>query len=135
MPEAEGKTFPFENHDAIRVDFLEVFPFDSPQQRIITETEEFSAMCPFSGLPDYARLRIEYFPEGGCCVELKSLKYYIVSFRNVGIYQEEATRRIHTDLAKILRTRRLQVTTVYRTRGGFDTTCVEGTLTPGTDAG
>tara|TARA_B100000287_G_scaffold371241_1_gene369188 strand:- start:66 stop:308 length:243 start_codon:yes stop_codon:yes gene_type:complete len=79
-------------------------------------------------LPDYSYLKIEYFPEGGKCVELKSLKYYIISFRNVGIYQEAATKRIYDDLKKLLDTKKIQVTTIYNTRGGFDTTCIEGSL-------
>jgi 7-cyano-7-deazaguanine reductase len=126
--EAEGRRFAFADESQIRPDFLETFAFDSPGQYIMTETREFSAVCPFSGLPDLALLRIEYHPAGGRCVELKSLKYYIVSFRNVGIFQEAATRRIYDDLARVLGTTRLRVTTVYNTRGGFDTTCVEGSL-------
>ncbi|MCB0293572.1 MAG: NADPH-dependent 7-cyano-7-deazaguanine reductase QueF, partial [Calditrichaeota bacterium] len=70
----------------------------------------------------------EYYPEGGKCMELKSLKYYIISFRNVGIYQEAATKRIYDDLKQLLQTNRLRVTTIYKTRGGFDTTCIEGRL-------
>ncbi len=128
MPFAEGEMFEFLDESYIRSDFLETFDFDSPQQLIITETREFSAVCPFSGLPDYAYLKIEYFPEGGKCVELKSLKYYITSFRNVGIYQEAATKRIYDDLRQLLNTFRLRITTVYNTRGGFDTTCIEGRL-------
>ena len=73
-------------------------------------------------------MKIEYFPEGGKCVELKSLKYYIISFRYVGIYQEAATKRIYDDLKILLDTNKLQITTIYNTRGGFDTTCIEGTL-------
>ncbi len=128
MPKAEGKIFDFLSEDTIRSDYLETFDFDSPKQYIISETDEFSAVCPFSGLPDYAYLKIEYYPEGHKCIELKSLKYYIISFRNVGIFQEEATKRIHKDLQNILNTNNLKVTTVYNTRGGFDTTCIEGKL-------
>jgi 7-cyano-7-deazaguanine reductase len=128
MPIAEGKTFDFLDESHIRTDYLETFEFDSPGQYILTETSEFSAVCPFSGLPDYAYLKIEYYPEGGKCIELKSLKYYIISFRNVGIYQEAATKRIYDDLRNTLQTNRIKVTTIYNTRGGFDTTCVEGSL-------
>ena len=126
MPKAEGKRFKFLNESHIKSEFMETFEFDSPGQLIITETREFSAVCPFSGLPDYAYLKIEYYPEGGKCIELRSLKYYLISFRNVGIYQEAATKRIYNDLKKALETKRLKVTTIYNTRGGFDTTCVEG---------
>ena len=128
MPVAEGKEFEFLDESAIRPDYLETFEFDSPKQYIMTETDEFSAVCPFSGLPDYAVLQIEYYPEGGKCVELKSLKYYTISFRNVGIYQEAATKRIYDDLKALLETSRIKVTTIYNTRGGFDTTCVEGAV-------
>ena len=128
MPKAEGLKLEFGSEELINPNHLETFPFESPNQYIITETEEFSAVCPFSGLPDYSYLKIEYFPEGGKCVELKSLKYYIISFRNVGIYQEAATKRIYDDLKILLDTNKLQITTIYNTRGGFDTTCVEGTL-------
>jgi 7-cyano-7-deazaguanine reductase len=128
MPKTEGKIFDFLSADTIRPDYLETFAFDSPKQYIITETDEFSAVCPFSGLPDYAYLKIEYYPEGGKCIELKSLKYYIISFRNVGIFQEEATKRIHKDLQNILNTENLKITTVYNIRGGFETTCIEGNL-------
>ncbi len=128
MPVAEGKTFPFDGPDKIETKYLETFVFDSPEQYILTETDEFSAVCPFSGLPDYARLKIEYYPEGGKCVELKSLKYYMISFRNVGLYQEGVTKRIYHDLKKLLDTRRIRVTTDYNPRGGFHTTCIEGKL-------
>lgn len=125
---AEGMQFEFQDESHIRPDLLQVFDFDSPAQYIKTETREFSAVCPFSGLPDLAHVIIEYYPLGGKCVELKSLKYYFLSFRNVGIYQEAATRRIYDDLKKALETERLRVTTIYNTRGGFDTTCIEGNL-------
>jgi 7-cyano-7-deazaguanine reductase len=128
MPKAEGMQFDFVGEEHIRPDYLETFAFDSPNQYIMTETREFSAVCPFSGLPDLADVKVEYYPDGGKCVELKSLKYYFISFRNVGIFQEAATKRIYEDLKKVLETKRLRVTTVYNTRGGFDTTCIEGGL-------
>ena len=128
MAKAEGKSFQFLDESHIDPNLLEVFEFDSPKQYIKTETDEFSAVCPFSGLPDIAYVNIEYFPTGGKCVELKSLKYYFVSFRNVGIYQEAATKRIYSDLSSVLKTRQLMVTTLYNIRGGFQTTCVEGSL-------
>ena len=128
MPKAEGKQFKFLDESHINPGFLKTFDFDSPNQFITTETNEFSTVCPFSGLPDLAYVKIEYYPEGGKCVELKSLKYYFISFRNVGIYQEAVTKRIYLDLKIALNTNRLRITTIYNTRGGFDTTCVEGNL-------
>ncbi|MEC9455787.1 MAG: preQ(1) synthase [Candidatus Neomarinimicrobiota bacterium] len=128
MQKAQGKKFTFDTVDKIRPDYLETFNFDSKDQYIITKTKEFSAVCPFSGLPDLAKVIIEYYPDGGKCVELKSLKYYFISFRNVGIYQEAVTQKIYSDLKNVLNTQRLKVTSVYNTRGGFDTTCIEGDL-------
>ncbi len=128
MAKAEGKIFDYDDASKINADFLETFPFESVDQYIKTETNEFSAVCPFSGLPDLAKVRIEYFPTGGKCVELKSLKYYFTSFRNVGIYQEGATKRIYDDLSSILETKKIQITTIYNIRGGFKTTCIEGSI-------
>ena len=128
MAKAEGKIFNYDDTSKINANFLETFPFKSENQYIKTETNEFSAVCPFSGLPDLAKVKIEYFPTGGKCIELKSLKYYFTSFRNVGIYQEGATKRIYDDLSSILETKKIQITTIYNIRGGFKTTCVEGSI-------
>ena len=128
MPKADGKEFSFLSEDHINASYLETFNFDSKNQYIETTTREFSAVCPFSGLPDLADVIIEYYPEGGKCVELKSLKYYFVSFRNVGIYQEGVTKRIYEDLRSVLETDRIQITSIYNIRGGFKTTCIEGSL-------
>jgi 7-cyano-7-deazaguanine reductase len=127
MPEASGKFFEFKDESCIMPDFLEGFEFKA-EEYIKIETTEFSAVCPFSGLPDIGKLIIEYFPDGGICVELKSLKYYLISFRNVGIYQEAATKRIYFDLKRLLKTDRIKVTLVYNTRGGMDTLTSIGDL-------
>ena len=119
---AEGLVLEFESDEKINSQVLETFPYEGPNQNIVYETKEFSAVCPYSGLPDYAYLRIEYTP-AAAIVELKSLKYYLVSFRNVGIFQEPATARIYRDLRKLLQPQRLCVKTVYNTRGGIDATC------------
>ena len=122
MAIAEGRTLPFTGPEAIDASVLETFEYSGPEQQIVTETDEFSAVCPYSGLPDYAKLTISYTP-GSRCIELKSLKYYIISYRSVGIFQEHATARIAEDLFKVLQPDRLTVTTVYNVRGGFLTTC------------
>lgn len=128
MAKAEGKQFDFLSPDHIKTELLETFDFETDSQKITTETDEFSAVCPFSGLPDVAKLKIVYYPEGGKCIELKSLKYYITSFRNVGLYQEGVTKRIYDDLKNALGLDafNISVTTIYNVRGGFTTTCVEG---------
>ena len=122
MPVAEGLQVPFDNHDAIRADYLEVIDYDGDPQDIVYDTTEFSAVCPFSGLPDIGQLTITYIPKKAI-VELKSLKYYLISYRNVGIYQEAATDRLCKDLFALLDPTYLEIRTIYNTRGGIDTTC------------
>jgi 7-cyano-7-deazaguanine reductase len=122
MAVAEGRTLAFTGPETIEAGVLETFEYAGPRQEIVTETREFSAVCPYSGLPDYATLRIAYVPAGRC-VELKSLKYYMTSYRNVGIFQEHATAKIAEDLFAALQPARLTVTTIYNVRGGFETTC------------
>ena len=122
MAIAEGRTVPFVGPEAIDVAVLETFEYAGPDQDIVTETREFTAVCPYSGLPDFATLTIRYLPSDRC-VELKSLKYYVTSYRNVGIFQEHATARIAEDLFRLLAPRSLSVRTVYNVRGGFETTC------------
>lgn len=122
MATPEGRSLPFVGPEHVDVAVLETFPYEGPEQEIVTSTDEFSAVCPYSGLPDFARLTVRYVP-GSACIELKSLKYYVTSYRNVGIFQEHATARIAEDLYEVLKPRRLAVRTVYNVRGGFDTTC------------
>jgi len=119
---AEGRILEFEGEERIGTQLLQTFPYEGPRQKILYETREFSAVCPYSGLPDYAYLSVEYVP-AQTIVELKSLKYYLVSFRNVGIFQEHATRRLYHDLRALLNPQYLCVRTVYNTRGGIDATC------------
>jgi 7-cyano-7-deazaguanine reductase len=123
MALAEGRTFEFGDESGIRADFLESIEYTGNPQEITYETEEFSAVCPFSGLPDIGRVVVVYVP-GRKLVELKSLKYYFVSFRNVGIYQEAVTNRIYNDLYRCLEPKYLMVKTVYNVRGGILSTCV-----------
>jgi 7-cyano-7-deazaguanine reductase len=123
MAIAEGRTIPFVGPEQVDVAVLETFEYTGPEQEIVTETDEFSAVCPYSGLPDFAKLVIRYVPAGKC-IELKSLKYYVTSYRNVGIFQEHATGKIAEDLARVLSPRWIEVKTIYNVRGGFLTTCV-----------
>lgn len=122
MAEAFGKQFDFKDPECIKTNYLEVFPYEGEKQYIKYVTKEFSAVCPFSGLPDIAEVIIEYIPDQ-LCLELKSLKYYYVSYRDVGIYQEAVTNRIFKDLFNILKPKYLKITTIYNTRGGIDATC------------
>ena len=87
----------------------------------VYETDEFTFVCPWTGLPDFARLLIKYMPDR-TLVELKSLKYYLTSYRNVGILQEHAVNRILDDLVVLLRPVFMTVEAEYRERGGLKTT-------------
>ena len=122
MPNPEGRSLPFVGPEHVDVAVLETFPYEGPAQQIVTTTDEFSAVCPYSGLPDFATLTVSYVPAGPC-IELKSLKYYVTSYRSVGIYQEHATAKIAEDLFAVLHPERLTVETIYNVRGGFLTTC------------
>lgn len=122
MAIAEGKIFKFDDESKIRSDFLEKFKYNGLKQYITYKTKEFSAVCPFSGLPDIAKLYITYIPDK-YCLELKALKYYLISFRNVGIYQEAVTNKLFNDIYQVLKPKYLKITTIYNTRGGIDARC------------
>lgn len=115
--------------DAIDVDVLDTFPVardDDPNAypgepiEIVITTDEFSPVCPWSGLPDFGKLEIRYVPNERC-VELKSLKYYLTSYRFVGIYHEHATRRVLADLVRLLEPLSMTITCDYGVRGGINT--------------
>ena len=116
------KRFDIQQEDAIDVAVLEAIPFEYPQSgtEVVYETDEFTAVCPWTGLPDFAKLNIRYVP-GKSLVELKSLKYYLTSYRNVGILQEHAINRILNDLVAILEPVSMTVAAEYRERGGIKT--------------
>ncbi len=118
-----SRRFDIEKEDAIDVAVLETIPFDyaGSATEVVYETDEFTCVCPWTGLPDFARLVIKYLPDCSL-VELKSLKYYLTSFRNVGILQEHAVNRILNDLVKLLQPASMVVEAEYRERGGMKTT-------------
>ena len=110
------------DESAIDTRCLLTFQYDYPEQEslIDMDTDEFTALCPWTGLPDYGTLKISYVPEGSC-IELKSLKYYLLSFRDVGIVQEHAVNRILKDLVAVSLPRCMKVTLDYNVRGGIHT--------------
>ncbi|MFC1873749.1 preQ(1) synthase [Chloroflexota bacterium] len=118
-----SRRFDIMQADAIDVAVLEAIPFDyaGSATEVVYETDEFTFVCPWTGLPDFASLVIEYLP-GNSLVELKSLKYYLTSFRNVGVLQEHAVNRILDDLVKLLQPVAMTVEAEYRERGGVKTT-------------
>jgi 7-cyano-7-deazaguanine reductase len=107
---------------AVDVAALETFAYEYPGKDIVIsiDTDEFTAVCPWSGLPDFATIRIEYIP-GRVLIELRSLKYYLLSYRNVGIYQEHAVNRILVDLVRCAKPKWMKVEADYRVRGGIHT--------------
>ncbi len=109
--------------DKISPSFLTAIPYDYPGKNIEirTDTEEFTCLCPWSGLPDFALLNVSYVP-GRSLIELKSLKYYIQSYRMVGIVHENAVNRILEDLVKAVKPRSMTVELVFGLRGGIQTT-------------
>jgi 7-cyano-7-deazaguanine reductase len=84
---------------------------------------EFTCLCPKTGQPDFATLQLEYVPDR-TCVELKSLKLYVWSYRNEGAFHEAVTNRILDDLVRLLNPRFIRLTAEFNVRGGIYTTIV-----------
>lgn len=84
------------------------------------EIDEFNSICPKTGLPDFATLVLEYVPDQACA-EMKSLKRYMTSYRNIGIFQENAANRILDDFVRHVRPRRAVLTGTFNARGGIGT--------------
>lgn len=107
---------------AVRPDVLETFPYEYPGASATVEisTEEFTAVCPWSGLPDFGTLTVRYLPRDRV-LELRSFKYYLLSYRNVGIYQEHAANRILDDLVRACVPTWMELELDYRIRGGVHT--------------
>jgi 7-cyano-7-deazaguanine reductase len=101
---------------------LETFPNPRPERdfEIAISCPEFTSVCPKTGLPDFGEIRITYVPDA-LCVELKSLKYYMIEFRNRGIFYEAVTNQILDDLVALLRPRRMTVVGDFSVRGGIKT--------------
>ena len=104
---------------------LETFPNPRPQRdlHIHMEIPEFTCLCPVTGQPDFATIVLDYVPDRRC-VELKSLKLYIWSYRNEGAFHEAVTNRILDDLVKATQPRFIRVTGQFNVRGGIFTSVV-----------
>ena len=104
---------------------LETFPNPRPERdyEIAINCPEFTSMCPKTGLPDFGEIRIRYVPDR-TCIELKALKYYLLEYRNQGIFYEAATNKILDDLVALLHPRRMTVTGAFTARGGITTTVI-----------
>ena len=101
---------------------LETFPNPRPERDYTIEIRcpEFTSMCPKTGLPDFGEIIITYTP-AETCIELKALKYYLLSYRNQGIFYEAATNKILDDLVAACSPRKMTVTGAFTARGGITT--------------
>jgi 7-cyano-7-deazaguanine reductase len=99
---------------------LETFPNPRPgrEYEVQIRCPEFTSVCPKTGLPDFGEIRISYIPDT-LCLELKALKYYMVEFRNRGIFYEAVTNEILDDLVAACSPRRMTVTGDFSVRGGI----------------
>ena len=104
---------------------LQTFPNPAPKRdyRIHVEIAEFTCLCPMTGQPDFATLILDYIPDRAC-VELKSLKLYVWSYRNQGAFHEAVTNRIIDDLVRAARPRYMRLEARFNMRGGIDTSVV-----------
>jgi 7-cyano-7-deazaguanine reductase len=103
-----------------KIKILEVFDNQYPDRdyNIIHTAPEFTSLCPKTGKPDFATIVVEYIPDK-LCIELKSLKLYLNSFRDDGIYFESVTNKILDDLVKVCKPRYMLVTAEFNVRGGI----------------
>ena len=101
---------------------LETFANPRPERdfEITISCPEFTSVCPMTGLPDFGEIRITYTPDTRC-VELKSLKYYLIEFRNRGIFYEQVTNQILDDLVALLEPRKMTIVGDFSVRGGIKT--------------
>jgi 7-cyano-7-deazaguanine reductase len=108
-----------------RVALLETFENPNPQRPYLIRhvAPEFTSRCPKTGQPDFGTVIVEYVPDE-TCIELKSLKLYLQSYRNEGIFYEAITNRILEDLVGLLKPREMTVTTEWNPRGGMSSVIV-----------
>ncbi len=101
---------------------IETFPNPKPERdyEIAIDCPEFTSVCPKTGLPDFGAIRITYVPDRSC-LELKALKYYLLEFRNQGIFYEQVTNQILDDLVGACGPRRMTVVGDFTPRGGIKT--------------
>ncbi len=99
------------------------FMFPGSDTELQMETSEFTCVCPKTGLPDFATLRIRYQPNE-LCLELKSFKEYLLSFRDLGIFHEHVVNVLKRDLVKACRPVWLEIEGIFNARGGISTTAI-----------
>ena len=109
--------------DAVDFELLMAFDYEYPSSRAIVsiDTDEFTAVCPWTSLPDFGTITISYVPDT-LCIELKSLKYYLLTYSKVGIVQEHAANKILTHLVELCNPISMNIKLDYKVRGGLHTT-------------
>ncbi len=122
---ASERRYDVEKVENVDRSVLETLEYLYPGRRtgVDIRTDEFTSVCPWSGLPDFAELHVRYVPRLSL-VEMKSLKLYLLQFRNVGILQEHAVNRILEDLVALLAPLEMEVEAHFRSRGGLSTRVV-----------
>ncbi len=102
---------------------IQTFPNPNPERNYLISIDcpEFTCLCPMTGQPDFARFKIEYIPDK-LCIELKSLKLYFWSYRDVGAFHEAVTNKILSDLVAACNPRWMEVKGIFNIRGGIATT-------------
>ena len=122
--EPRQKQFDFDGAEVVKAEVLETFPYEDPGKPldIVIDTDEFTAVCPWSGLPDFSTVIVSYVPDK-VCLELRAYKFYLMSYRTVGMVQEHITRRILNDLVEAVHPLKMSVKTDYKIRGGIHTVC------------
>lgn len=101
--------------------FANIYP--DRDYEVTMTTPEFSCICPRTGLPDFAELRLTYIPDK-LCLELKSFKEYLVAYRNKGIFHENVVNRVLDDIIAAASPRKARLEGVFNARGGIQTTVV-----------
>ena len=121
--ESLNEKFETAQPETVNADCLLTFEYEYPGQEaeVVIDSDEFTAVCPWTGLPDFGTLTISYVPDESL-LELKSLKYYLMSYTRVGVVQEHAANQILNDLVESCQPVRMEINLDYKVRGGLHTT-------------
>lgn len=115
--------YPIESPEVVKIDILEPLDYEYAAKRniiIIIKQPEYTSVCPMTGLPDVGCITIKYQPDTKI-IELKSLKFYLLQYRNVGIFYEHVVNRILDDLVAVLQPKFMEVAGDFTARGGITT--------------
>ena len=125
MPKKAPRYTPEHARSGLNVDFpkIETWPNQFPKYEIVIDVPEFTSVCPKTGLPDFGALTIRYMPDKRC-LELKSLKEYLLTYRNLGIFQENIVNRVLEDVVRAARPVWAEVKGDFNPRGGIGTVVI-----------